>query len=76
SHTLFLADVTAAEVLSQVPSVTYDFYQKKIKPAPTPTKTKGWQCRICGYIHESEDLPPDFVCPICKHGAADFERIE
>ncbi len=75
SHTLFLADVTAAEVLSQVPTVTYDFYQNRIKPAPAPTKAKGWRCRICGYIHESEELSPDFVCPVCKHGAADFERI-
>lgn len=77
THTLFLADVTEAEILDDAASVTYDYYQKFIKPAPDQTapKKKGWRCRICGYIHEEEDLPADFICPICKHGAADFERI-
>ncbi|MDO5580373.1 MAG: flavin reductase [Planctomycetia bacterium] len=76
THSLFLADLTDAEVLSEVPSVTYDYYQKKIKPAPPAQKGKGWRCRICGYVYEGEVLPPDYVCPICKHGAADFERID
>ncbi len=75
SHTLFLAEITDTKVLSDEPSVTYDFYQNNIKPAPTPVKTKGWQCRICGYIYEGEELPPDYICPICKHGASDFEKI-
>lgn len=76
THTLFIADVTDAEVLSKVPSVTYTYYHQNIKPKPEQTKAKGWRCKICGYIYEGEDLPADFVCPICKHGAADFERIE
>ncbi len=75
THTLFIADVTDADVLSKVPSVTYTYYHQNIKPKPEQTKTKGWRCKICGYIYEGEDLPEDFICPICKHGAADFEKI-
>lgn len=75
SHTLFLAQLVAAEVMSEVPTVTYDYYQKNIKPRPANTNKKGWRCKICGYIYEGENLPADFICPICKHGAADFERI-
>ncbi len=75
SHTLFLAEVTAAEVLNNQPSVTYDYYQKHVKPAPQPAAKKGFRCKICGYIYEGDTLPPDFICPWCKHGAADFEKI-
>lgn len=75
THILFIADVTDAKVLSDKDSVTYDFYHKNIKPAPQKTEKKGWRCKICGYIYEGEDLPADFICPICKHGAADFEPI-
>lgn len=77
SHTLFIADVTDAEVLSDEPSVTYTYYQQNIKPQPAaPKGVKGWRCRICGYVYEGAVLPPDFICPWCKHGAADFEPIE
>src|SRR5699024_12881338 len=76
THTLFIADVTDAEILSKIPSVTYTYYHQNIKPKPEQRKVKGWRCKICGYIYEGEELPNDFVCPICKHGAADFERIE
>lgn len=76
THTLFLADVTDAEVLSNTESMTYAYYQKNVKPNPLKPAAKGWRCRICGYVFEGDELPPDFVCPICKHGAADFERIE
>lgn len=76
THTLFLADVVDAEILSETESMSYAFYQKNVKPsAPRPAVT-GWRCRICGYVYEGDELPPDFICPICKHGAADFERIE
>lgn len=75
THTMFIADVTDGEVLSQVPSVTYAYYHKHIKPQPQETKKTGWRCKICGYIYEGEELPVDFICPICKHGASDFERI-
>lgn len=77
THTMFIADVTDAEVLSDVPTTSYDHYQKNIKPKPETTKkVKGYVCKICGYIYEGDPLPDDFVCPICKHGAADFEKIE
>ena len=76
SHILFIAQLVAAESLSDKTSVTYDFYQKNIKPKPEKTNKKGWRCKICGYIYEGEILPADYICPICKHGAIDFERIE
>ncbi len=78
SHTLFLAEITEAEVLSENPSVTYAEYHSRIKPQPQKkdeSVKKGWRCRICGYVYEGEELPEDFVCPICKHGPEDFERI-
>lgn len=76
SHTMFLADVTDGDVLSELESVTYSYYHKNIKPAPQPVKKSGWICKICGYVYEGEELPADFVCPICKHPASDFERIQ
>ncbi len=76
SHTMFLADVVDGDVLSDYESVTYSYYHKNIKPAPQPVKKKGWICKICGYVYEGEELPPDFICPICKHPASDFEQIE
>jgi flavin reductase (DIM6/NTAB) family NADH-FMN oxidoreductase RutF len=75
THTLFLADVTDCEVLSADPSVTYTYYQNNIKPAPTPQKKKGFVCNICGYIYEGDTLPPDFICPLCKHPASDFSPL-
>ena len=77
THTQFIADVTAAELLSEAASVTYTYYQDNIKPKPQVPKKKErkkvWVCKICGYVYEGEDLPADFVCPLCKHGASDFE---
>ena len=77
THTLFIADVTEAEILSNVPSVTYQYYFDHIKPKPAPAAEKkvGWVCKICGYVYEGEVLPPDFICPLCKHGAEDFEKL-
>ena len=77
THTMFLADVTDAKVLSSVPTVTYDYYQQNIKPKPQPKEEVkvGYRCEICGYIYEGEQLPEDFVCPVCKHGASDFVKI-
>lgn len=75
THTMFIADVTDAQVLSEDVSVTYDYYQKNIKPKPEAPKKSGYRCRICGYIYEGDVLPDDFICPICKHGASDFEKI-
>lgn len=76
THTLFIADVTDGEVLSQVPSATYSFYQNNIKPKPASTeKRKGFICTVCGYIYEGETLPDDFICPVCKHPASDFRLL-
>ncbi len=77
SHTLFLAEVTGGEVLSKAPSVTYAYYFAHIKPKPEARKEKktGWVCTICGYVYEGEDLPADFICPICKHPASDFQKL-
>lgn len=76
THTLFIADVTDGEVLSQVPSAIYSFYQNNIKPKPASTeKRKGFICTVCGYIYEGETLPDDFICPVCKHPASDFRPL-
>lgn len=76
THTLFLADVTDGKVLGDGRSVTYDYYHHHIKPQPeAATGKKGWRCKICGYIYEGEELPADYICPLCKHGAADFEPL-
>ena len=76
THTMFIARVADCEVLSGVEAMTYNFYHANVKPKPEASAKKGWRCKICGYIYEGEELPPDFVCPLCKHGAEDFERIE
>lgn len=78
THTLFIADVTEAKVLSSTPSVTYQYYFDHIKPKPQPAgeTKKGFVCKICGYVYEGDTLPPDFVCPLCKHGAEDFEPLK
>lgn len=77
THTLFVADVTDGDVLSREPSATYAYYQANIKPkpaaAPAQPGKKRWVCTVCGYIYEGETLPADFICPICKHPASDFE---
>ena len=74
SHTLFIADVTDGQVLTDVPSATYDYYHKNIKESPGK-KASGWICKICGYVHPHEELPADFNCPLCKHPASDFEKM-
>ena len=80
SHTMFIGTITDMEVLSEDNSVTYGYYQEHIKPKPEATgKTNEgktiWRCRICGYEYGGEELPDDFICPICKHPAADFEKV-
>ena len=75
THVMFIAQLVASEVLSNVPTATYTYYHNNIKPKPQNNVKKGWRCKICGYIHESEDLPADFICPVCKHPASDFEKI-
>lgn len=74
SHMLFLCSPTEGKFLPEGEMVTYSYYQRFIKPQPQaqPEKKKGFVCRICGHIYEGETLPPDYICPICKHGATDF----
>jgi flavin reductase (DIM6/NTAB) family NADH-FMN oxidoreductase RutF len=73
SHTLFVAEVTEAKTLSDAPSMTYQYYFDHVKPKPQP-KSGKWVCKICGYVHEGDTLPADFICPWCKHGADAFEK--
>lgn len=79
THTMFIADVLDAQVLSDKPSVTYDYYQNHIKPKPqTPKPSNGkrrWECKVCGYIYEGDFLPDDIECPLCKHGKEEFVEI-
>ena len=77
SHMLFIGEMTDGEVLSDKESCTYAYYHANIKPAPKASseQAKGWRCTICGYEYEGEELPPDYICPLCKHPASDFERI-
>ncbi len=80
THTLFIATVTDMEVLSDKSSATYEYYQSNIKPKPEKVgETKEgqtiWRCKICGYEYVGEELPEDFICPICKHPASDFEKV-
>ena len=75
THGMFICSVTEARVLSNVDTMTYTYYQKYVKPKPQTEGKKGFVCKVCGYIYEGDELPDDFVCPLCKHGASDFEPI-
>ena len=76
THGMFICSVTEARVLSDRETMTYTYYQKNVKPKPETEGKKGFVCKICGYVYEGDELPDDFICPLCKHGAADFEPIE
>ncbi|MBR4906829.1 MAG: flavin reductase [Clostridia bacterium] len=76
THGMFICSVAEARVLNRVETMTYTYYQKNVKPKPATEGKKGWVCKICGYVYEGEELPEDFICPLCKHGAADFEPIK
>lgn len=79
SHTMFIGEITDMEVLDDAPSATYEYYLNHIKPKPQETgSTNGktiWRCTICGYEYEGEELPEDYICPLCKHPASDFEKV-
>ena len=82
THTMFIARVMEARVLSDSPSITYAYYQQHIKPKPSnpqtlePSNKKKWVCEVCGYVYEGDELPADFICPWCKHPASDFKLVE
>ena len=78
THTMFIASVEDMEVLSADPSATYAYYQASIKPKPEQKGSQEktvWRCTVCGYVYEGEELPSDFVCPLCRHPASDFEKV-
>ena len=75
THGMFVCSVTEARVISDVETMTYSYYHSNVKPKPQTEGKKGFVCQICGYIHESDTLPDDFICPLCKHGASDFAPI-
>lgn len=76
THGMFICTVTEARVMSNTPTMTYTYYQENVKPKPQTEGKKGFVCKVCGYIYEGDELPDDIVCPLCKHGAADFEPIQ
>ena len=75
THGMFICSITEARVLSDKETMTYTYYQNNVKPKPKTEGKKGFVCKVCGYVYEGDELPEDFVCPLCKHGAADFEPI-
>ena len=75
THGMFICSITEARVISERETMTYTYYQNNVKPKPQTEGKKGYVCKICGYVYEGDELPDDFVCPLCKHGAADFEPI-
>jgi len=76
THGMFICKVKESKVLSPNATMTYSYYQANVKPKPEVAKKKGYVCKVCGYVYEGDDLPADFVCPLCKHGASDFEKIK
>ena len=75
THGMFICSVTEARVLSKNETMTYTYYQNNVKPKPQTEGKKGYVCKVCGWVYEGEELPEDIICPLCKHGAADFEPI-
>lgn len=76
THGMFICSVTEARVMSDKDTMTYTYYQNNVKPKPQTEGKKGFVCKVCGYIYEGDELPEDFICPLCKHGVVDFEPIQ
>lgn len=76
THGMFICTITEARVISNVETMTYNYYQDNVKPKPQTEGKKGYVCKVCGWVYEGEELPEDIVCPLCKHGASDFEPIK
>ncbi|MDY4970222.1 MAG: flavin reductase [Lachnospiraceae bacterium] len=76
THGMFICSITEARVISSTETMTYTYYQNNVKPKPETEGKKGFVCRICGYVYEGDELPEDYICPLCKHGAADFDPID
>ena len=75
THGMFICSVTESRVINNIETMTYNYYQANVKPKPAATKKKGYVCKVCGYVYEGDELPDDFICPLCKHGASDFEKL-
>lgn len=76
THGMFICTVTESKIINNIETMTYNYYQANVKPKPNAEKKKGFVCKVCGYVYEGDTLPEDIVCPLCKHGAADFEEIK
>ena len=76
THGMFICEITEARVINDDPSMTYAYYHENVKPKPQTEGKKGFVCTVCGFIYEGDTLPEDYICPLCKHGAADFEPIQ
>ena len=75
THGVFICSIAESRVISDKPTMTYSYYHENVKPKPETEGKKGYVCKVCGWVYEGEDLPEDIVCPLCKHGAADFEPL-
>lgn len=75
THGMFICSITEARVISNGNTMTYNYYQDNVKPKPETQGKKGWVCKVCGWIYEGDELPADLICPLCKHGASDFEKL-
>ena len=76
THGMFICSVTESKTINNIETMTYNYYQASVKPKPDTAKKKGYVCKVCGYVYEGDELPEDIVCPLCKHGASDFEPIQ
>jgi flavin reductase (DIM6/NTAB) family NADH-FMN oxidoreductase RutF len=76
THGMFICSITEARVITKAETMTYTYYQENVKPKPETEGKSGYVCKVCGWVYEGDTLPDDIVCPLCKHGAADFEKIQ
>ena len=76
THGMFICEVTEARVMSDRQTMTYNYYLQNVKPKPVTEGKKGFVCKVCGFVYEGDELPEDYICPLCKHGVADFEPIQ
>ena len=75
THSMFICDLVESNVINDKESMSYNYYLNNVKPKPETNSSKGYVCTVCGWVYEGDSLPDDIICPLCKHGAADFEKI-
>ena len=73
THIMFFADVVKETDLSNETSLTYEFYQSNIKPKNESNKV-CYVCSVCGYVYEGDEIPDDYLCPLCKHDKSFFVK--